>query len=442
MFRLLRVELKVPGEYRDLWLYKGALHVWDREGVLRYVTLDLALRHVQKMHGSAVANLVQTLIFRNDWKVGEQFNSWMRVPAVRSAILGPLMERDLLTLELPEGMFTRSDSEPYDGLVLDTSIYADRLYLATGDGLLESYINPEHLDYAYGLNQQTDFRASRVAVKYGAINVSAESRGLHFAPVRFVGQNDDPGFMRADWRQVADFSLASSFAWRNLLNYTKSSVPSLLRSRIEEHRKEGARFDDASVVGYEPGETDISSMMYAATVESKKVTASRAQDALPARSDFEILGNSDFHLLVNWDDQLLVIDLRVDKRRQLEARPSQKFSKSHLDSANVDEILATYPMSGGVIAELYDRLDIITAKGSFPLAIGESAQVRTFDNSLRHKEAVAVVQESSVSVFGFYVTDDEIISSSAPCGSAPRADCIRRSSERSVPLGAGSPDQP
>jgi len=407
MFRLLRVELKIPGEYRDLWIYKGALHVWDREGVLRYVSLETALRHILKIYGNAVANLVQALIFRNDWKVGEQFNSWMRVPEVRDAVLGPLMKHDVLVLELPEGIFTRSDSEPYDGLVLDTNIYADRLYLATGEGLLESYINSRHLDYPFALNQQTDFRASRVAVKYAAINVSAESRGLHFAPVRFLGKNDDPGFMPADWRQVAEFSLASSFAWRNLLNYTRASVPSLLRSRIEEHRKEGARFDDTSVVGYEPGETDISSVMYAATATSKKVTASKVQRDLPQQSDFEILGNSDYHLLVNWDDRLQVIDLRVDKRRELQAYPSKKFRNSRFSPASIDEILATYPVSGGFVVEFYDRLDIITAKGSFLLAEGESAQVRTFDNSLRHKEAVAVVQESSTSVFGFYVAGDD-----------------------------------
>ena len=90
----------------------------------------------------------------------------------------------------------------------------------------------------YALNQQTDFRSSRVAVKYSAINVSAEGPGLHFAPMRFWPGEVRPGFMKANWQQVAEFSLASSFARKNLLDYTTASVPLLLRSQTEEHRSE------------------------------------------------------------------------------------------------------------------------------------------------------------------------------------------------------------
>lgn len=67
--------------------------------------------------------------------------------------------------------------------------------------------------------------------------------------------------------------------------------------------------------------------------------------------------------------------------------------------------LATYAISGGFVVELFDRLDLITMSGSFPLTFVESAQVRTFESSIRHKEAIAVVQEDSASVFGFYVSE-------------------------------------
>lgn len=405
MASLLRIELRIRGEYRDLWLYKGTLHVWTRDGDLRYVTFDVALKYVSRIYGVSTSNLVQTLIFRNDWKVGEQFASWMKVSTVRTAILAPFRENGILTVELPEGLFTRSDSEAYGGIVLDTNIYADRLYLATSEGLLESYINSKHLDYEYGLDQQTDFRASRVAVKYAAINVSAESQGLHFAPVSFSSDELGRGFRKADWRQVADFSLASSFAWRNLLNYTQASVPSLLRAQVEERRKEGALYDDTSVIGYEPGATDITSLAYTATVGAKKVTSSKLERGQLDDVDFEVLGNSDYHLLVSWGSQLRVIDLRAGKGRELEARPNERFRRSHLRSAIVDGILATYPISSGFVVEFYNRLDLITASGSFQLASGEAAQVRTFDSSLRHKEVVVAVQEVSTSVFGFYLAD-------------------------------------
>lgn len=415
MLSLLRVELKIPGRYRDAWLYKETLHVWDREGTLCSVTFDDLLKYIRRIHSYRVSNIVQALIFRNDWKVGEQFRSWMLVKEVRDAVFLPFDENETLTIDIPESLLSKSDSESYGGLVLDTNIYANRVYLATAEGLLESYINPKKLEYSYGLNQQTDFRASRIAVKYSAINVSAEARGLHFAPVTYSSEHEAPGFRQADWRQVADFSLASSFAWRNLLNYTRESVPLLLRSKIEETRADGRRYDDKSVVGYEPDPTDISSLTYSATVASKKVTTRKLRqqgppepefEALENGPEFEVLGNADHHLLATWDSQLRVIDLRTGRGRELEAFPNQKFRKRQITDIKTDEIIATYPISGGFVVESYDKLDLITASGSFELTREESAQVRTFDSSIRHKEVIAVVQEESVSVFGFYAVDN------------------------------------
>jgi hypothetical protein len=411
MSDLLRIELRVQGEFRDAWVYKGHLHLWDREGILRWTKLETVVKHISAHYGSTVANLTNTLIARNDWKVGEQFNSWMRVPEVSRSMLRPFEGRSHLVIDVPRGIFNRSDSESYAGLVLDTSIYADRVYLATAEGLLESYINSRHPENTYPLNQQTDFRASHVAVKYSAINVSAEHKGLHFAPVRFWTGDEAPGFMPAEWRQVADFSISSSFAKRNLLNYTRSPVPSLLRSKVEEHRTERARYDDTSVVGYESS-ADISSLMYsAATTEARVSSRNLRTPTLASIEDFEVLGNSDYHLLVSRAGRLGVIDLRAEAGKDVEARPSRRFIKSRIESADVNQVLATYPVSSGFVVESYDRLDLITADGSFVLANGESAQVRTFDSSIRHKEVVAVVNEFSASVFGYYIApsaDDDV----------------------------------
>jgi hypothetical protein len=44
--------------------------------------------------------------------------------------------------------------------------------------------------------------------------------------------------------------------------------------------------------------------------------------------------------------------------------------------------------------------------GSHEILKGESVRVRTFVQSVRHKEAIAVVQEDSVSLIGFYTAQD------------------------------------
>ena len=402
MARILRVELRIQGEYRDLWLYKERLHLWDRSGVLRYVKFNHVINHVTRLYGIAIANLVQTFIFRNDWKAGEQFTSWMRVPGVAENILKPFESDELLIVELPETLFTISGSQAYAGLVLDTNLYADRVYLATAEGLLESYINSKYPEATYELHQQTDFRASRVAVKYSAINISAEARGLHFAPVRFWSGDVNPGFMKAEWRQVADFSLASSYARRNLLNYTQSAAPSLLYARVEQRRSERARHEDTVVVGYDPTPADLTGLAYSASIARGTKPIKATQTGSQVDETFEILGNSDYHLLTSTADQLKVIDLRAKVNRELEAIPNQKFQKSDLPPVNSD-IIGTYAINRGFVVEYYDQLHLITTDGHFSLADGETAQVRTFESSKRHKEAIAVVQESSASVFGYYI---------------------------------------
>ncbi len=57
---------------------------------MMFVDLDTAAKQLLKSHGASIANVVQTLIFRNDWKVGEQFRAicvcqrWRRPSCVLS----------------------------------------------------------------------------------------------------------------------------------------------------------------------------------------------------------------------------------------------------------------------------------------------------------------------------------------------------------------------
>src|SRR5689334_817111 len=115
MARLTKIEVCIAGEYRDAWLYKQRLYAWDRSGGLTYVDLEVAARYVARRYGAAVGNVVQTLIFRNDWKVGEQFRAMMRVPEMQAAFLQPFRESDAVTIELPVSLFSTGHSEAYNG---------------------------------------------------------------------------------------------------------------------------------------------------------------------------------------------------------------------------------------------------------------------------------------------------------------------------------------
>lgn len=410
MMKLLSVEIRIAGEYRDLWLYKRRLYLWDRSGAMKFMDLDTAAKLLAKSHGASIANVVQTLIFRNDWKVGEQFRAMMRVPEMENTFLQPFGEAQRLVVELPTALFSANRSEQYSGLVLDTSIYADRVYFATSEGLLESYIDEKHPERGYQLDQQTDFRIAKVAVRFAAINASAEEKGLFFAKVRFAQPDKGMiGFMKANWMQVADYSLATSHARQNLLNYTDASVPSLLRAKVEEGRtRENARYDENQVVGYERDALDLSSVAYSAATAAVKVAANHAVQPVGEAENFEVLGNSNYHLLTSWNGRMRVIDIRADEGQEVEARPSRKYFKSSIDAIDSADVLQTYSINGGFAVELHDSLNLITRDGSFSLMDGQMARVRTFESSVRHKEVIATVQENGVSLVGFYTAEDKL----------------------------------
>jgi len=407
MSKLKSLRISIPGEYRDLWLYKNRLYIWDRFGAMRFLGLDSAVKHLALNYGSAIASLAQTLIFRNDWKAGEQLRTMLRVQEIEEAFLQPFTTHDIIVIELPAYLFSASESEPYDGSVLDTHIYADRVYFGTPDGLLESYINSKWPERPYGLEQQIDFRISRIAVRYAAINASAEENGLHFARVRFTSPDEPiPGFKRADWRKIADYSLATSHASHNLLNYTDASIPSLFRAMVEEARThEKARYEEQQVVGYQDA-TDLSSLAYSAVTTATKVTASSLASRTETTGEVQILGNSSYHLLATWNDRLRVIDIRALKGKDIEVRPSRDYMKASIDTASPEKILETYPIKGGFVVELFDSIRLITREGSFHLADGQVARIRTFTSSVRHKEAIATVEENSASLIGFYIAED------------------------------------
>lgn len=403
MSRIATIKITIPGQLRDAWLYKNRIYLWNRQGQLLYLDADDAYRHILKNYGPGRALLAQILIFRNDWKVGEQFRLMMAVPEIDSAFSGPFSENNKVEVELPLGMFKLSNSEAYSGPVMDTCIFANRVYLATTNGLLESYLHPRFPDREYELNVQLDHRVSRLAIRYAAINASAEDKGLLFGRVIFPDSEDDAGFKKSRFRRLADYSLYASYASRNLLNYTGAPVPSFYRSKVEEiPAHASARFEDHQIVGYHEA-SDITGLTRATLAENETTTGRHH-----GRGDltFEVLGNSNQALLAAVNDKLRVLSLQAPENHDISVRRNRAFMQVERARIDVSDVLDTYPISGGFIIELTDSIQLINRDGSYILSEGEAARIRTFASSLRYKEALAVVYEQSCCLIGFHTSKD------------------------------------
>ncbi|WP_337830505.1 hypothetical protein [Pseudonocardia sp. TMWB2A] len=383
--------------------------------MLYEIELERAYDYIERLHGPATANLANALLFRNDWKHGQQFTNLMKAPEMERLFLAPFKDLDSLSVELPFGLLTKSESEAYGGTVLDTAIYADHVFLATAEGLLQSFIDPRDADYSTRLYQHNDVRAQNVTVRYGSINVSAEENGLLFGSMN-PKSFEERQFYPTHLRPVASFSRHTSFAERDLLNYSSAPAPELLRANVTERELSPRTQEKYQVTGYRDAAA-LDSLTHTATITRKKVSSrglTEKQDGSDLDGDFEVVGNHNNQLLVSWNGRLRVISMTVetsvagDTPDEILAKPASGYKKNLWEQVDPSDILQTLPIRSGFVVEYPNSLRLITKDGSFSLSDESFAEVRTFATSKQFKDVVAAVEESCLSLTGYYLTEDTL----------------------------------
>ncbi|MGP4048359.1 hypothetical protein [Streptomyces sp. 2A115] len=413
--------LRVPGEWRDAWLYKEHVLLWGRDGSLYILEMERLSKAVLKKFGRSRSGLLDYLILRNDWKVSSAFRRIMGMPEVATAFLRDFrLEGNELDLSLDLEP-TRIGGATTPGYLFDSAIYANRLYQATSEGLFESYFNPGRPIEEMPLTQFLEHETRCVAAQYMAVNASAEDRGLWFSPIQLYGDGDygdgdgdhgdpfaddaytSPSIRRSGNRmeQVADYSVACSTASRHLLNYTDSPMPGFLKAHdVRGRSHENTQFDEWMVTGYD-AEISIEELTYRA-VESKGVSSSRDRSALKAREEeIEVLGNSNYRLLVKEGDTLEVVNISAFEDRDVTVKKNVEFKHLPLRSVGGSEILSTSDLASGFAVEFFDSVAVMTSSGVFNVYNEPAARIRTFRQSKRYKDVLAIVGEKDLTLVGF-----------------------------------------
>jgi hypothetical protein len=346
------------------------------------------------------------LIFRNDWKMSEQVQRLLSIPGIEERFVASLTRGSGEVVVQLDGIAPEPlSADRVPGAILDSAIYANRVYMATTQGLFETRFDPDRPTSVNPLISRLDSRFSAVTAGYSAVNGSAGEDGLWFGRMNF---DITPWWNeQGNFRRVADFSRGNSFADVNLLNYTDDAFPGFLRSETVKERPRGnSEYEDRRITGYgEPA--DIGGLMTSALSSNRKAMYSTPELGLGIDGDSaEVLGNSGKRLLVAWGESLRVVDLSVRRDRDLEARPDKSFRD--LTSLEIDpyNILDTHPFGKGFLIELSNEVRMINSQGSFTLISEPIARIRTFARSRRYREVVLLVREKCVSLLGFYITPD------------------------------------
>lgn len=400
---LRKLRFDLPGEWADGWLYKDHLILWSRTGSMYYLPLAEITKSIRKLVSPRLAVVSDYLIFRSDWKLGEQFKRLLLLPGFEQSFLADFSE-SCTEIVVPVDTVTPKyiPTEQIPGVSLDTVIYANRVYVGSTAGLFETRFNPDFPATKNAVVSRLNHRVGSVTAKYSAMNCSAGEDGLWFSPVNF-GDTNWWREEKSSPRQVADVSHGNSFAFVNLLNYTDDPFPRFMRSEtVKERPHNNAEFDEYQITGYQTP-TDIAGATTSALRHSGRFRSKNVMQEELGLDATQVLGNSNQRLLVAWYDSLRVVDILARTGQDIEIKPDGAFYSISKLEINPTTILDTHSFGKGFLVELQDEVRLINSLGSYSLIDEPVARIRTFAHSRRHREVILLVRETGISLLGTYL---------------------------------------
>ena len=197
------LRLDLPGLWSDGWLYKEHLLLWARDGLPHVVRLADLAAELEQLGSPPLEAVADHLLFHTEWKTGEQFSRLLLIPGIEEKFIAEFPESGNITI--PIGGVTAEPipaATPVPGVILDSAIYANRVYLGTIEGLFETRFDPDSPTRANRLVSRMEKRVSVVTAGYSAVNGSAGEEGLWFGRMHF---GDEPWWdEKSSFRQVAE----------------------------------------------------------------------------------------------------------------------------------------------------------------------------------------------------------------------------------------------
>jgi len=368
------------------------------------IPVERILAAIAKETDAPTAAGLEYLLFRNDWKNSDQFRKISSLPGVAQSIRRAVKATDGEVTVDPAGLSLEPlSTEPAPGTLLDSHIYANRLYCASTEGLFESYLFENHT-MPSPQTQLLSLRCADVSAGYGCVNVSTGEEGLWYQPVLF---GDRRMFEKPrPFEQVAAVSLGNSYASRHLLNYVGRGAPQFLRADAEKRRMgDYAEYDEWQVRGYQEPRNLRRAAIHALESQGMAVVDEDSDEDSDEHAEldgnFDVLGNSNFRLLVQWSNRLRVLDVAAYEDKDITVRPDKRFERASAIQLGPDEILETYAFGGGFLVESFSDVRLLTETGSHILFEQPAARVRTFSSSRRYQDVAAIVTEDALYLVGF-----------------------------------------
>lgn len=380
------LSIRLVGDWVDCWLYKEHLILWDEMNQMYVASIKNVLNAIRLRYGNSAAPLVNMALFRNDWKNSAFLRDFLEVDGVMDAVSSAARHfPPVFELSLNDIRAVESTRDFLDGIVTDSVIYADRVFVSTTSGLYQTSFSTRKPSQRRPTAMVLDRPVFGVTAKYGAVNAAAHEQGLWFRSIKFGATSME--FDKRPLEQIGEYSLKIESFWRDLINYTGENFPSLLPARArKEAPHAAAQFEAWRVDGYE-SPMDLRSQ-FEGVIGSNNFAFG---------SPRKVLGNSDRRVLLASDDSLYSVGLSDHGANLVNAS-----APWHAGFSSTSRISETHALLGGFVLEEADRVSMFSKSGVARVFDGEVGRVRTFKDSLHYRQMIAIVHNEGVDLVGTF----------------------------------------
>ncbi|MGY2066747.1 hypothetical protein [Blastococcus sp. SYSU DS0619] len=390
------IRILVPGDWRDGWIYKDSIYLVDRSNSFFCAPVREALNAISADYGPASTLAAEALVFRSgDWKNSALFE---RAVALRSTRLEIL---DVPDIVIPDGIFRPVSTLNLDSYLYDFKFYANRVYMASEEGLFESRVDPDHPWLAADLSAGAPVPATAIAANYGLLLASAGEDGLWQSHIDF-GFDSPISVDDSKLKRLADNSSSASFARHNVINYAiedgRSTTELYRGETITVPRSLNQKFESVRI-------ESLKSPLRLDHLDDRPKHGAKRKGAVERPVErLHIVANHWNTLLAQQKDEVQVVNLTVAKnenpRLNVRDRWASEETKREM-SVSLEGAHSIQGVKSGFVIERDDTLALFSRHGSVDLLKEAVGRVRTFPDSQRVTDTVFATTNAGCLFMGY-----------------------------------------
>ncbi len=401
------VEFKIKANLIDCYLYAGYLFLVMANGRITYLSYHRVIHRLKERYPQ-YAGLIDLIFLHNEYSKSMAGKILLGIQEIKNETkrlwLRASKEIDF-TLDFADIEEFCEEVGEWNSMPLDIRMYAMRLFFGTKEGLFESRLNMEDMNYRLHpttIDKVFDTKVINLNAKNGSLVISADKEGLFGAEI-FEGNRrtevdenviSPKRSLRTAWASVCD-----------LINYESSQKFEYIRNKSAMITKQTAkkfRYGDnierKKIISFGESVYNMDSLLRA--VDFKKEDIEYCFNS--STTGFFILKDGRF-VNVNFRNETGIAEVYFSSTLTIQPKLNKK-TKSK-------KVLSGCLVPNGCVVEYFDRVVLYQKGKAYTLAEKQVNNVRTYIGSRNYRDIVSIISSDEVA---FHSVDSFDLIESAP----------------------------